>query len=220
MKFPAQVSEDLKELQDRICSRLEGSDGRAKFREDRWEREEGGGGRTRDLEGGELIEKAGVHFSAVQGQVTDQLAGELGTEPGGDFFATGVSLIVHHRNPRIPIFHMNVRYFELGSGHYWFGGGIDMTPIHVDPQEAGRFHRLLKQVCDQHDPAYYQRFKEWADEYFYLSHREETRGVGGIFFDRLGWNENLNREELSSPAMRRSSFRKGERIGAKGKRAG
>jgi coproporphyrinogen III oxidase len=196
MKFATELSDRFKKLQDGISSRLETLDGKGAFREDTWEREGGGGGRTRALEDGALIEKAGVNFSAVQGKVTDQLAGELDTRTGQEFFATGVSLIVHHRSPRIPIFHMNVRYFELSTGRNWFGGGIDLTPIYVDPPEAGRFHRRLKRVCDEHDPAFYPRFKEWADEYFYLPHREETRGVGGIFFDRLEADEEHTSHDL------------------------
>lgn len=148
------------------------------------------------MENGALIEKAGVNFSSVQGKVSEALAEELETSKENEFHATGVSLIVHHRSPRIPILHMNVRYFELSNGHSWFGGGIDMTPIHVNPNEAGRFHRRLKAVCDRYDSNYYPRFKEWADEYFYLPHREETRGVGGVFFDRLAPDEEHSLGEL------------------------
>lgn len=192
------TTERFRELQDRITERLEKLDGASSFQEDTWDREEGGGGRTRVIEDGDMIEKGGVNLSAVQGKVTDKLAEELDTRTGQEFYATGVSLIVHHRNPHLPIFHMNVRYFELSTGRCWFGGGIDMTPIYVDPEEAGRFHRRLKAVCDEHDPSYYEAFKRWADDYFYLSHREETRGVGGIFFDRLEADEDHTEEERAS----------------------
>lgn len=195
MSDKERIIEAFQALQDRISEGMKKLDGKGEFREDRWTREEGGGGRTRVMEEGALIEKAGVNFSSVQGKVSKALADELGTSEENRFHATGVSLIVHHHSPRIPILHMNVRYFELSDGTSWFGGGIDMTPIYVDPEEAGRFHRQLKEVCDRHDPAYYPRFKEWADDYFYLSHREETRGVGGIFFDRLAPSEEHSHQE-------------------------
>lgn len=198
MERKARVTEDLKKLQEQITARLEALDRQASFQEDSWEREGGGGGRTRAMEKGDPIEKAGVNFSAVQGKVTEALAKELGTDTQQEFYATGVSLIVHHQNPHLPIFHMNVRYFELSTGRAWFGGGIDITPIYVEPEEAGRFHRRLKAVCDEHDPSYYHRFKEWADDYFYLSHREETRGVGGIFFDRLEADEERSLDEVEA----------------------
>lgn len=198
MSLKGRVTEQFEKLQDRISSGLESLDGSGVFQEDSWEREEGGGGRTRVLENGALIEKGGVNFSAVRGSVHENLALELGTDTGQEFYATGVSLIIHHGNPPLPIFHMNVRYFELGSGACWFGGGIDMTPIYVDPQEAGRFHRKLKTVCDQYDSSFYPRFKKWADDYFYLSHRQETRGVGGIFFDRLKPDEAHSDADLNA----------------------
>jgi coproporphyrinogen III oxidase len=192
------VTEHFDSLQDRITERLEHLDQGSSFKEDTWEREGGGGGRTRAFERGQMIEKAGVNLSAVQGKVTDRLAKELETDPDQEFYATGVSLIIHHRSPHLPIFHMNVRYFELSTGSAWFGGGIDMTPIYVRPEDAGDLHRRLKEVCDKHDPNYYPRFKEWADDYFYLSHREETRGVGGIFFDRLQADDEHTEDELAA----------------------
>ncbi len=198
MSQKKESTERFRTLQDRITQRLEELDGKSAFQEDTWEREEGGGGRTRVMENGSLIEKGGVNLSAVQGKVTEGLADELDTETGQEFYATGVSLIVHHRNPHLPIFHMNVRYFELSTGRSWFGGGIDMTPIYVDPKEAGRFHRRLKAVCDEHDPSYYEHFKQWADDYFYLPHRKETRGIGGIFFDRLEADETHTEAERAA----------------------
>lgn len=198
MSLKQRITEHFGSLQDRITGELERLDGKERFRQDEWEREGGGGGRTRVLEEGAVIEKGGVNLSAVQGALSENLAEELNTDPGQDFYATGVSLIIHHRNPYLPIFHMNVRYFELSQGSCWFGGGIDMTPIYIDTAEAGRFHRQLKAVCDRHDPAYYPDFKEWADDYFYLSHREETRGVGGIFFDRLTADGTRSIEQCSA----------------------
>jgi coproporphyrinogen III oxidase len=115
-----------------------------------------------------------------------------------DFYATGVSIVLHPYNPMVPIIHMNVRYFEMSNGVSWFGGGIDLTPHYVDEEDARFFHRHLKQVCDQHNPAYYPRFKTWADDYFYLRHRQETRGIGGIFFDQLSPDASNTRESLFS----------------------
>ncbi|MEI2674977.1 MAG: oxygen-dependent coproporphyrinogen oxidase [Chitinophagaceae bacterium] len=105
---------------------------------------------------------------------------------GHDFFATGVSIVMHPFSPLVPIIHMNVRYFEVSSGEQWFGGGIDLTPIYVDPAQAQYFHQQIKHTCDLHDHTYYETFKKWADDYFFIKHRNETRGVGGVFFDRLG----------------------------------
>ena len=105
---------------------------------------------------------------------------------GHDFFATGVSIVMHPFSPLVPIIHMNVRYFEVSSGEQWFGGGIDLTPIYVEPAQAQYFHQQIKHTCDLHDHTYYETFKKWADDYFFIKHRNETRGVGGVFFDRLG----------------------------------
>ena len=171
-------------MQDEICHSLSEVDG-GTFREDSWERPGGGGGRARVLNG-TLIEKGGVNFSAVHGELPPAAAQSLkiGTE-ATNFFATGVSIVLHPKNPHVPIIHMNVRYFELDSGRFWFGGGIDLTPHYIIPGQAAWFHRQLKDCCDRFDPDYYPRFKTWADDYFYIPHRKETRGVGGIFFDRL-----------------------------------
>ncbi len=170
-------------LQDDICRALEAADAGGRFREDLWERPGGGGGRTRVLEG-RRIGKGGVNFSAVEGAMPEPAARALEVSPG-PFLATGVSIVLHPVNPRVPIIHMNVRYFEMDNGLWWFGGGIDLTPHYVDVAQASWFHRQLKAVCDRHHPNFYPRFKDWADEYFFLKHRQETRGVGGIFFDRL-----------------------------------
>ena len=185
----------LKGLQDSICQGLEAIDGNAKFVEDPWERPGGGGGRSRVLVGGDLIEKGGVLFSAVHGPVSERMAKMLGL-PGEAFFATGVSIVLHPRSPLMPIIHMNVRYFELDGGAWWFGGGIDLTPHYVVPEQAAWFHNHLKTACDATDAALYPRFKAWADDYFYIKHRQETRGIGGIFYDRIGESEPYGKEAL------------------------
>jgi coproporphyrinogen III oxidase len=184
-----EITNWLKGLQDSICSGLEALDGSGRFQEDLWERPEGGGGRTRVLTEGTIVEKGGVNFSAVEGNMPPKLLKVLRVEADTSepitFYATGVSIVLHPRSPRTPIIHMNVRYFEMSNGTWWFGGGIDLTPHYVDEQLASDFHQQLKTVCDEHDTAYYPAFKTWADDYFFIPHRNETRGVGGIFFDRL-----------------------------------
>ena len=178
------ITDYFRGLQDDICTALAAADG-GTFTEDRWERPGGGGGRARVLLG-TAIEKGGVNFSAVHGELPPAAAASLHVEPGETaFYATGVSIVLHPANPHVPIIHMNVRYFELDGGRYWFGGGIDLTPHYIDREQAAYFHRQLRATCDRFDASYYPRFKKWADDYFYLPHREETRGVGGIFFDRL-----------------------------------
>ena len=177
------ITEYFKKLQDSICQQLETADGSGRFRQDLWQRSEGGGGRTRIIQG-QHIEKGGVNFSAVFGELSPQAAKALKTE-AGSFYATGVSIVLHPKNPWVPIIHMNVRYFELNESTWWFGGGIDLTPHYINEEEAQYFHRQLKSVCDNHHSNYYPEFKKWADNYFFLKHRNETRGVGGIFFDRL-----------------------------------
>lgn len=189
-----QIASAFQLLQDNICSTLEAADGGGHFREDLWTREGGGGGRTRVLEG-TRIAKGGVNFSAVEGRLPEKIAQALGVAEA-DFFATGVSIVLHPHNPNVPIIHMNVRYFELDSGAWWFGGGIDLTPHYIVAEDARNFHLLLKQVCDRHNASYYPRFKKWADDYFFLKHRQETRGVGGIFFDRLGPSEGLDKAQV------------------------
>jgi len=171
------------DLQDRICAGLEALDGGGSFHEDLWDRSEGGGGRSRVLTG-QKIEKGGVNFSAVEGHLPERISNALELPPT-DFFATGVSIVLHPHNPHVPIIHMNVRYFETSVGRYWFGGGIDVTPHYIYKSDATFFHQYLKSVGDRHDPAYYPHHKKWADDYFYIPHRKETRGIGGIFFDRL-----------------------------------
>ncbi|QKZ15768.1 oxygen-dependent coproporphyrinogen oxidase [Spirosoma sp. KUDC1026] len=185
------ITHFFQDLQDRICQALVDTDRAVgpqltpDFREDTWQRPGGGGGRSRTLSGGNVIEKGGVGFSAVHGEATEATLRSLNLTEPAQFFATGVSIVIHPHSPMVPIIHMNVRYFEMSSGHSWFGGGIDLTPHYVVAEDAHWFHQQLKTVCDRHDPAYYDRFKPWADDYFYIPHRQETRGIGGIFFDYL-----------------------------------
>ncbi|WP_449620574.1 oxygen-dependent coproporphyrinogen oxidase [Robertmurraya sp. Marseille-Q9965] len=186
------ICQSFEMLQDTICKELEQIDGKAKFKQEEWDRPGGGGGRARVIENGAVFEKGGVNFSKVYGLLPDKLSTELGLAPGHEFLATGVSIILHPCNPLVPIIHMNVRYFEISNGDKWFGGGIDLTPIYINIEQAKQFHRDLKDVCDEHHPSYYPMFKKWADDYFYIKHRNETRGIGGIFFDRLGVNEDFS----------------------------
>ncbi|WP_349408943.1 oxygen-dependent coproporphyrinogen oxidase [Pseudalkalibacillus sp. SCS-8] len=189
------IRDTFKTLQDEICKKLEESDGTGRFQEELWHREAGGGGRTRIIENGSVIEKGGVNFSEVYGVLSDQMADVLQIQRGGTFFATGVSIVMHPISPMVPIIHMNVRYFEVSNGEKWFGGGIDLTPIYIDVPQAKGFHQKLKGICDRHHASYYPTFKKWADDYFYIKHRHETRGVGGIFFDRLGVDDTFTIEE-------------------------
>lgn len=196
------ISAWLQNLQDIICQALEQADGKATFKEEQWSREEGGGGRSRVIENGAVIEKGGVMFSAVSGKAPDFLfketahsdSAQAGNREGLTFFATGVSIVIHPQSPMVPIIHMNIRYFEMSNGTRWLGGGIDLTPHYIVDEDAAWFHRQLKAVCDRHNPAYYPEFKNWADDYFYIAHRKETRGIGGIFFDRLNEKAGMNFE--------------------------
>lgn len=178
--------------QDHICRGLEEVDG-GSFREDRWERPGGGGGRSRVLQDSTHLEKAGVNVSVVHGELNEQAAAAmrgrgLSTEDPR-FFATGLSLVIHPRNPFAPIVHANFRYFELGDAAapaaWWFGGGTDLTPVYLFEEDARHFHQTLKDWCDRHDPAFYADFKKRCDDYFHIRHRGERRGVGGVFFDDL-----------------------------------
>lgn len=191
-----EISAWFSELQTTICQDLEVADGFGKFQKDKWTRPEGGGGLSRVIINGDVIEKGGVNFSAVSGPTPEKIIQALQI-PQEDFFATGVSIVLHPKNPYVPIIHMNVRYFEMDSGNYWFGGGIDLTPHYIDKDEAKTFHLGLKSVCDQFNSSWYNEYKKWADDYFYLGHRNETRGVGGIFFDRLNESKTgLTKSEL------------------------
>ena len=183
-------------LQDRICKQLEEADGKAIFISDPWQRKGGGGGISRVISDGNIIEKGGVNFSAVWGKTPEPVlkSMKLDLPEHPDFFATGVSIVLHPFNPKVPIIHMNVRYFETTNGTWWFGGGIDLTPHYINAEDARHFHRTIKSVCDQHHPSYYPEFKNWADDYFFLKHRNETRGVGGVFFDYLKGESGFTKE--------------------------
>ena len=199
------ITEWLKTLQDSICNALEEADGGAKFAEENWTREEGGGGRTRIIKEGGVIEKGGVLFSAVSGKTPSFLLKESdhslstsspkGSIEEGHFFATGVSIVIHPKNPMVPIIHMNIRFFEMDNGVKWLGGGIDVTPHYIFEEDAKFFHSEIKQVCDKHNANYYSKFKKWADDYFFITHRKETRGIGGIFFDRLNIDSDMSFEK-------------------------
>ncbi len=181
----------FRNVQDEITSALEIVDGAEKFFQENWERPGGGGGRTRILKEGAIFEKAGVNFSAVHGDATESTPENKIT-----FFATGISLVLHPRSPKIPTVHANFRYFEQSNGMAWFGGGMDLTPYYLDEEDAFHFHHTLKLACDNHDPSYYPHFKKWCDEYFYIRHREESRGIGGIFFDNLSAIDVHEREKI------------------------
>ena len=183
-------------LQQNICIKLEIADGKSKFISDSWERPGGGGGVSRVITHGNIIEKGGVNFSAVYGKTPEPVmkSMELPADSHPNFFATGVSIVIHPYNPMVPIIHMNVRYFEMDNGTWWFGGGIDLTPHYVIEDDARFFHDRLKVVCDEHHPAYYTDFKKWADDYFFIKHRNETRGIGGIFFDNLKGDDGFTKD--------------------------
>lgn len=173
----------MSEVQERCCAVLEAASGSQHFVDDLWERPEGGGGNSRTVAGGGPIEKAAVNMSAVWGPAPPELAEHL-TNPAASFYATGVSLIVHPSNPFAPTAHANVRYFETDNGDWWFGGGVDMTPYYLFDEDAVSFHRHIADICARHpDVADYPAWKRWCDEYFFLPHRGEARGIGGIFFD-------------------------------------
>lgn len=182
--FRDKVAEAYRQIQDSICTGLQEADGKGLFVEELWERDGGGGGRTRVIQHGNVIEKGGVNFSAVYGKLPEAIKKSFKVE-NDEFFATGVSIVLHPENPFVPIIHMNIRYFEMDEQTRWFGGGIDLTPHYVIPTDARFFHYHLKQACDEFKADFYPRFKQLADDYFFIKHREETRGIGGIFYDRL-----------------------------------
>uniref|UniRef100_A0A7S2U5M9 coproporphyrinogen oxidase n=1 Tax=Lotharella oceanica TaxID=641309 RepID=A0A7S2U5M9_9EUKA len=192
---------NIRRAQLEICRAIEELDGGAKFKEDAWDREGGGGGRTRVLAKGNVFEKAGVALSVVYGQMplkaisvatedpeiiarAKELAGSTETLP---FFVASISSVMHPRNPFAPTMHFNYRFFDFDNsddnGLWWFGGGTDLTPSYLNEDDIKHFHGSYKDVCDKHDPTYYEKYKKWADRYFQIKHRGETRGVGGIFFD-------------------------------------
>jgi coproporphyrinogen III oxidase len=171
-------------LQDRIVAALEELDGQARFREDAWQREGGGGGRTRVLTDGGVLEKAGVNFSEVHGHMSEDLSKQVPGE-GRDFTACGISLVLHPRSPLVPTVHANFRFLTKGE-RQWFGGGADLTPYYPYREDVIHFHKVWQRVCTGHEPLVnYAHMKKWCDDYFFLPHRGEARGVGGIFFDYL-----------------------------------
>lgn len=184
-QFATELTAELRGMQDTICEAMTAIDG-GTFISDEWRRDEGGGGISRVLEDGAVLEKAGVMYSAINGTSIPPvvLQDNPDLKPGTPYFATGVSLIFHPRNPHVPTVHFNVRYFEIGDV-YWYGGGMDLTPFYPVREDCIHFHRIIKACCDRFDPAYYPRFKEACDRYFYLKHRGEARGIGGIFFNYL-----------------------------------
>ena len=195
----AAVSDYLLDLQNRICQALESLDGEKTFLEDSWKRQEGGGGRSRVLEKGAVFEKAGINFSHVHGR---QLPGSATAHrpelAGRSFQALGVSLVIHPRNPYIPTSHANVRFFIADKAGeepvWWFGGGFDLTPYYGFEEDAVHWHRTARQACEPFGEHLYPRFKKWCDEYFFLKHRGEPRGIGGLFFDdfnELGFEDSF-----------------------------
>ena len=179
----------IQQLQDTITSKLEKVDGEAKFREDIWERPEGGGGRTRVIENGSIFEKGGVNISAVHGKLPKSMQNYFGVKDA-NFYACGLSLVIHPKSPLVPTVHANWRYFEMYDADgkvvdQWFGGGQDLTPYYLFEEDATHFHSVCKKACDRHNAEFYTRYKKQCDEYFWNAHRNEARGLGGLFFDRL-----------------------------------
>ena len=183
----------FQEMQRRLVAQMIVIDPAATVREDRWERpdprvSDGGGGHSIAFAGGAVFEKGGVNFSDVRGTLSREMArGLTGRDEELSFSATGTSIVIP-RNPMVPTVHANVRYFETDDGMSWFGGGTDLTPYYLFTEDAVSFHSGLQAICERHNKDYYPRFKKWCDEYFFLPHRGEARGVGGIFFDYLGKN--------------------------------
>ena len=177
----------FKKLRDMFCETFEKIDGEAKFTRKKWDHKGSGGGEISLLKG-KVFEKVGVNISTVSGEFSEDFRNQVkGTEKSSKYWASGISLVAHMRSPKIPAFHFNTRF--LSTGENWFGGGTDMTPTITDEDETKYFHSKLKEVCDLTDESYYKDFKKNCDEYFYLQHRQEPRGVGGIFFDHLNTGE-------------------------------
>lgn len=189
----------IQNLQDTITSKLEVVDGEAKFKQDIWERPEGGGGRTRVIENGKVFEKGGVNISAVHGELPESMQQYFGVKDA-NFFACGLSLVLHPKNPMVPTVHANWRYFEMydQQGNIvdsWFGGGQDLTPYYLFDEDAIHFHQVCKTACDKHHPDFYELYKKKCDDYFWNSHRNEARGVGGLFFDYCKSNEEMSMDD-------------------------
>lgn len=189
----------IRGLQNEICQALESLEPKDQFLEDQWDREAGGSGWSRVLTG-KTFEKAGVNVSEVYGPVPDILKGSI-PDNAKNFYATGISLVIHPTNPMVPTTHANFRYFEVTDENekivdQWFGGGADLTPYYLFEEDATHFHQTLKQACDHHHLDFYQEFKPWCDRYFFNSHRNEHRGIGGVFFDHLRPEEKVSGEAL------------------------
>lgn len=193
----------IKSQQNEIVDALESLDPAHKFRTDTWTRPAGGGGISRVLQGGSVFEKAGVNTSIVYGTLPRPAIEKMRVDHKAldptveslEFFAAGLSMVLHPQNPMAPTVHLNYRYFETmdpdgNRNAWWFGGGTDLTPSYLFDEDAIHFHKTIKEACDKHDRDYYPRFKAWCDKYFHIPHRKETRGVGGIFFDDLDATEN------------------------------
>ena len=192
----------INQLQEKITTSIEDLDSEAKFIEDVWERPEGGGGKSRIMENGKIFEKAGVNISAVSGVLPKSLEGYFDVKDS-KFFACGLSLVIHPKNPMIPTVHANWRYFELYNlkgdlKDQWFGGGQDLTPFYLIEEDAKHFHETCKSVCDKHSSSFYDIYKEKCDSYFWNHHRNESRGIGGLFFDYLRSNDNHKIEDWFS----------------------
>ncbi len=189
----------IDQLQNNICATLEKADGKAVFHEDKWERPQGGGGKTRVIANGNVFEKGGVNTSVVFGEVTDVMRRQLNIN-GDKWFACGLSLVIHPLNPFVPTVHCNYRMFELYNAQdevidRWFGGGTDLTPYYLFEEDARHFHQTYKDVCNQFDPSFYPNFKKECDDYFVNKHRNnERRGIGGIFYDHQRADENKSAE--------------------------
>ncbi len=189
------ATEYFKELQSKLCYEVEKNDGEARFQTDSWEREGGGGGLTKVISQGRHFEKAGVNFSEVKGKLPKKMSKKLvGQDKELSFFATGVSMVFHPHSPLIPSTHANLRYLEVAD-KAWVGGGIDLTPYYIFEEDIIEYHQHLKTICERSNPEFYPKFKKACDQYFYLPHRKEARGVGGLFFDYLGKDdpESLNK---------------------------
>ena len=179
----------IQNLQDQITSALEKADGKSVFREDLWKRPGGGGGRTRVIENGNVFEKGGVNISAVHGILPETMQ-KMFNVSDAHFYACGLSMVLHPKNPMVPTTHANWRYFEMydkegNKVRSWFGGGQDLTPYYLFEEDARHFHQVSKTACDKHDPEFYEEYKKQCDDYFWNSHRNEARGIGGLFFDHL-----------------------------------
>lgn len=188
MEFRNQWTAFIESLQDSLCTALEEREPSVRFREDNWERPGGGGGRTRIISNGTTWEKGGVNISTVHGEVTEPMRRQLGID-GDNWFAAGLSLVLHPLNPLVPTVHCNYRMFEIfdtegNLSDRWFGGGTDLTPCYLFEEDVRHFHQTYKMICDNHDPAFYNEFRDECDKYFVNTHRQdERRGVGGIFYD-------------------------------------